>query len=137
MLAPPMTVDRAEAEQALKRVLSSRVFAKAERSRRFLRYLVESALAQPPIAVKEYTIALDVFDRDKTYDSAVDATVRVEASRLRGRLREYYFDEGRGDDLVIDVPKGSYAAVLRTRKRAKSTRLPSRLGSRRSKSITA
>ncbi|HEY0794223.1 MAG TPA: hypothetical protein VGD64_00435 [Acidisarcina sp.] len=117
MLATGTTPDREEAKQALERVLASRVFAKAERSRRFLRYLVESAVAQPPIAVKEYIIALDVFDRDKNYDPAIDATVRVEASRLRARLREYYLEEGGDDDLVIDVPKGSYAAVLHRRAR--------------------
>ena len=94
MLPTGTTPDREEAKQALERVLASRVFAKAERSRRFLRYLVESAMAQPPIAVKEYTIALDVFDRDKSYDPSIDATVRVEASRLRARLREYYLEEG-------------------------------------------
>lgn len=115
MLKVQTTANRTEATKALERVLNSRVFAKAERSRRFLKYLFDSALAQPPIAVKEYTIALDVFDRDKAYDPSIDATVRVEASRLRARLREYYLDEGRGDLLVIDVPKGSYAAVLHDR----------------------
>ncbi len=115
MLAQPTTVDRAEANQALKRVLGSRVFARAERSRRFLSYLVESALKEPPNAVKEYTIALDVFDRDNSYDPSIDATVRVEASRLRARLREYYVDEGRDDTLIIDVPKGSYVAILHNR----------------------
>ena len=115
MLAEPRTVDRAKANQALKRVLDSHVFAKAERSRRFLSYLVESALKVPPNAVKEYTIALDVFDRDTSYDPSIDATVRVEAGRLRARLREYYVDEGRDDTLIIDVPKGSYVAVLHYR----------------------
>ena len=117
MLMTPTKADRADAEQALERVLSSQVFAKAGRSRRFLRYLVEAALAEPGSTVKEYTIALDVFDRDKTYDPSIDATVRVEASRLRARLREYYVEEGTNDDLVIDVPKGSYAAVLHSRKK--------------------
>ena len=94
MLNSQAVVSRIQANQALESVLSSRVFAKADRSRRFLSYLIESAFAQPPIPVKEYTIALDVFDRDNTYDPAIDASVRVEASRLRARLREYYLDEG-------------------------------------------
>lgn len=116
MLQTPSKVDRAEAEQALERVISSAVFARAERSRRLLRYLVESALSEPGSTVKEYTIALDVFDRE-AYDPSIDATVRVEASRLRARLREYYTEEGANDDLVIEVPKGNYTAVLHSRKK--------------------
>ena len=120
MLAYTVSVDPEQARLALERILSSRVFARAERSRRFLRYLVDAALAQPPVLVKEYTVAIDVFDRDASYDPSIDATVRVEASRLRGRLREYYDVEGREEALVIEVPKGSYAAVLQSRKRAET-----------------
>ncbi|NYF89288.1 tetratricopeptide repeat protein [Tunturiibacter empetritectus] len=115
MLAFNATVDHTEARLALERVLSSRVFTRAERSRRFLRYLMDAALSQPPVTVKEFTIAMDVFDRDASYDPSIDATVRVEASRLRARLREYYDDEGRDETLIIEVPKGGYTAVLRTR----------------------
>lgn len=110
------TLDRTQAELQLQRILSSPVFRNAHRSRRLLRYLLESPLAWPPIRVKEYTIAVDVFDRDSGYDPSVNATVRVEARRLRDRLREYYYEaEGRHDSLMIEVPKGSYAAVLRRR----------------------
>ena len=80
-----------------------------------MRYLVEGALAEPPVSVKEYTIAIDVFDRDAGYDPSVDATVRVEASRLRGRLREFYDEEGRLDPWLIEVPKGGYAVALHQR----------------------
>jgi TolB-like protein len=64
---------------------------------------------------KEYAIAVDVFERGTEYDPAVDATVRVEAGRLRSRLREYYAGEGRHDLLCIEVPKGSYVAVVSVR----------------------
>jgi serine/threonine-protein kinase len=39
--------------------------------------------------------------------------VRVDASRLRAKLREYYSTEGATDSLTIDLPKGSYAPVFR------------------------
>ena len=108
-------IPKPEALLALERVLASRVFERAQRSQRFLRYLVEAAAAEPPIAVKEYTIAVDVFDRSTGYDPAVDATVRVEASRLRSRLREYYDEEGRDDPWAIEVPKGHYTATFQRR----------------------
>ncbi len=121
MAMPRVTADPTGIEQQLERVLRSRIFERAQRSQRFLRYLVESALAQPPVVPKEFTIAIDVFDRDASYDPSVDATVRVEASRLRSRLREYYDEEGRDDPWLIEVPKGGYAVVLSERTPAERT----------------
>ena len=54
-------------------------------------------------------------ERGADYDPEVDATVRVEASRLRYRLREYYATAGQDDPIFIDVPKGGYGAVFVSR----------------------
>jgi len=35
--------------------------------------------------------------------------VRVEAGRLRSKLREYYEVEGRNDAIRFDFPKGTYS----------------------------
>ncbi len=96
----------------LERVLASAPFANSHRSQRFLRYVVESSLNNRDDLLKEYSIAVDVFERDASYDPSIDATVRVEAGRLRSRLRDYYADEGRNDPVVIDVPKGGYRATF-------------------------
>jgi TolB-like protein/Flp pilus assembly protein TadD len=108
-------IEAAEIRSELQRILRSRAFEKASRSQSLLSYLVESAIAHPPVAVKEYTLAIDVFGRAETYDSNVDATVRVEAGRLRSRLREYYMAEGRDDAVTITIPKGGYAATFSRR----------------------
>jgi len=97
-----------EIEEELDRILSSKVFATAQRSQAFLRYVVERSLTDAPAPLKEFSIAMDVFARGHDYDPAIDATVRVEAGRLRNRLREYYDLEGSGDPIFIDVPKGGY-----------------------------
>ncbi len=115
MIDAKTQVDPEAVELQLERVLQSRIFERAQRSQRFLRYLVDAALSEPPVSVKEYTVAVDVFDRGVTYDPSVDATVRVEASRLRSRLREFYDEEGRNDPWVIEVPKGAYAVALHRR----------------------
>lgn len=94
----------------LERILSSGVFVSARRSQAFLRYVVEKSVLGP--VPKEYEIAVDVFERSADYDPAVDATVRVEASRLRSRLREYYATQGKHDPILIDLPKGGYSAVF-------------------------
>ena len=45
------------------------------------------------------------------FDGGADPVVRVDARRLRDKLREYY--EGRSDPVVISLPKGSYVPNLR------------------------
>jgi hypothetical protein len=58
----------------------------SERLKRFLRYRVEEALAGRPENLKEYNLALEVFDKDASHDPGSDPIVRVEARRLRTRL---------------------------------------------------
>jgi hypothetical protein len=99
----------------LERILASPPFAGCHRSQRFLRYVVENSLDDAHESLKEYAIAIEVFERDSSYDPSIDATVRVEAGRLRSRLRGYYADAGRNDALVIDVPKGGYRASFTAR----------------------
>jgi hypothetical protein len=113
-VAIPVLPDDNPVKAQLDRILKSNVFAGALRSQLFLRYIVDQALDRPDEPLKEYSIALDVFDRD-AYDPAVDATVRVEAGRLRSRLLEYYAGEGQADLLLIEVPKGSYRVLIRER----------------------
>jgi TolB-like protein/Flp pilus assembly protein TadD len=104
-----------EIRAQLARILASRSFAGAQRSQRFLTYVVEKSFDPGSDALKEYTIAVDVFERDASYDSSIDATVRVEAGRLRSRLHEYYAEDGKHDPLIIDIPKGGYRAVFTKR----------------------
>ena len=98
----------------LDRIVSSKTFSGAKRSQTFLRYVVERSLLST--APKEFEIALEVFGRGADYDPEIDATVRVEASRLRSRLREYYDTAGMDDTILIDIPKGGYGAVFVSRR---------------------
>ncbi len=103
------------ARAQLQRILAAALFANSLRSQRFLRYVVENSLREEDEPLKEYSIAVEAFDRDPSYDPAVDATVRVEAGRLRSRLREYYASAGSDDPLLIEIPRGSYRAVFTER----------------------
>lgn len=97
----------------LARILASRGFLGSIRLQRFLRYIVEQSLTEQAPNLKEYTIALEVFDRRPDYDPKVDAIVRVEARRLRAKLAEYYEGSGTGDPIRIELPTGSYIPVFR------------------------
>jgi adenylate cyclase len=57
-------------------------------------------------------IGSEVYGRSADYDTRSDAIVRVEAGRLRGRLREYY-ESTPGEPVEITIPKGSYAPEFR------------------------
>ncbi|MBV8215599.1 MAG: hypothetical protein JOZ08_20490, partial [Verrucomicrobia bacterium] len=58
-------------------------------------------------------IAMEVFDRTSSYDPNVDAIVRVEARRLRAKLKEYYEGPGRNNAVLIGLRPGSYVPIFR------------------------
>src|SRR5205823_2435530 len=58
--------------------------------------------------------AVDVFGRKESFDPRLDPIVRVEASRLRSKMKQYMETEGRHDPLVIMIPKGHYVPTIIT-----------------------
>jgi tetratricopeptide (TPR) repeat protein len=108
-------VSTAQARAELDRILSSPLFSTARRLSDFLRFIVETSLTGGAGAIKEYLIGVEVFDRPPHYDPKDDPVVRIEAGRLRKRLAEYYAGPGADDRIVIEIPKGGYVPVFRTR----------------------
>ena len=113
------TIDLRLIEEELARLLSSREFQESDRMCRFLRFTVETTLAGKAEELKEYSIALSVFDREPDFDPRADPVVRSEARRLRSKLTSYYANEGAQDELVIELPKGGYVPQFRERPAAK------------------
>lgn len=105
--------DQKAIREQLHRILHSVPFQHSPRRQRFLEYIVKEALTGR--SVKGYDIALEVFDRPETFDSAADPVVRVEAGRLREKLREYYGADGQSDPIRIDLPKGTYTPHIEFR----------------------
>jgi Tol biopolymer transport system component len=100
----------------LGKILSSPVFVNSPRMSRFLRFVVETTLDGNGERIKEYVIAIEVFEKADDYDPQADSTVRTEASKLRSRLTRYYDTEGRDDLIAITIPKGSYVPQFEQRK---------------------
>lgn len=98
----------AEVRQALERLLASPDFPASDLRRAFLRYIVTETLAGRSGLIKGYTIAVEVFGRDESFDAQTDPVVRLEARRLRRDLDSYYIDAGRHDPVRIHIPKGGY-----------------------------
>ena len=107
--------DQKAIREQLVRILNSGPFHQSQRRQRFLEYLVNETLAGRGERLKAYNVALEVFDRPETFDPTVDPLVRIEAARLRDKLREYYEADGRSDPIHIDLPKGTYAPLIEFR----------------------
>lgn len=108
-------MDASAVRAHLAKILSSGGFSQSERLGRFLRFTVESVLEGRASALKEYVIGVEVYGRGDSYDPKTDAIVRVEAVRLRSKLKRYYESDGRRDTILIEFQKGSYAPTIRVR----------------------
>lgn len=104
--------NREQLLQALDAVLSSNTFAEVYRLRKFLDYVVRETLAGNSDRLKGFVIACEVFKKDDPTDAQTTTVVRVEAGRLRRRLKDYYDSEGAGDPFRISIPKGGYSAAF-------------------------
>jgi hypothetical protein len=62
--------------------------------------------------VKEYSLGVEVFGRGEAFDPRTDTIVRVQARRLRSKLKDYYDAEGQTDPIVIELPKGHYGVTF-------------------------
>ncbi|MFQ5915855.1 MAG: tetratricopeptide repeat protein [Nitrospinota bacterium] len=99
----------------VEKILLHPEFAASERIQDFLRFIVEETLGGRAEGLKGYTIGVEVFGRDESFDPQIDTIVRVEAGRLRRKLQLYYSEEGQNDLIHIEVPKGSYVPLWRVR----------------------
>lgn len=102
-----------EEERAeLQAVLRSPAFARSPALSHLLSYLCEKTFAGETDQIKEYSVAVDVFDREESFDQDTDSIVRVQANRLRKRLSEYYTGDGAGHAIHITIPVGQYVPMF-------------------------
>jgi serine/threonine-protein kinase len=100
--------------EQLARVVSSPTLVSSPRLCRFLTHIVNRTIDGDLDNLKEFSVAMEVFDRTSDYDPNIDAIVRVEARRLRAKLKAYY-EEGPGaaDPVLIALRPGSYVPIFR------------------------
>ncbi|MEO1748987.1 MAG: hypothetical protein AAFR27_10310, partial [Pseudomonadota bacterium] len=67
---PEERVDADEIRAELERVLSSNTFARSERAKGMLRYIVEQDLSGKADLLKGFSIAQDVFGKSDDFDPA-------------------------------------------------------------------
>jgi len=101
-------IERSAILSHLEKVLGSETFQNGGRSGMLLRFVVERTLNGQGEQLKEYTLGAEALGRGDEFDPRMDSIARVEASRLRSRLKLYYATDGQGDALRIVMPRGSY-----------------------------
>lgn len=95
-------------QQHLSEIIDGDAFRTSYRSRQFLKYVVEHAIAGDFAALKERLIGVELFGRSASYDTGEDAIVRVTANDVRKRLLQHYRACGAASEFRISLPAGSY-----------------------------
>lgn len=106
---------RAAIEAQLQKMCSAALFRRKPRVRSFLEFTVRQTLDDQHAKLKEYSIAVEVFQRPEDFDPRLDSIVRVEARRLRATVERYYETEGHQDRLVIRYRRGNYIPTFESR----------------------
>jgi len=103
-----------EVRRQLHAILNSPAFHGSKRCQQFLEYVCEKSLAGELGALKERTIAIEVFGRQPQSGLGEDTIVRVGAREVRKRLAQFYVTpEGVASEIRIDLHPGAYAPEFR------------------------
>ncbi len=100
--------DAVVVRDALSKILGSETFSGSPRLKLFLSYIAEESIANRAGQLKEYSIAVDVFDKKTSQDLTGDSAVRSAANRLRQKLDQFYLNDGRNESIRIVIPRGGY-----------------------------
>lgn len=104
-----------ECRALVERIVASKEFRRAHRLKAFLSYVVDRKLAGCSEELTEVLVGRSVFGRSSSYNPAEDSIVRTEARILRQRLERYFAGEGLDEPVLLEIPKGGYAPVFRSR----------------------
>jgi hypothetical protein len=110
-----MEIGTDAAREQVQRVLESQLFRVSELQRRLLKYLAEKSLSGEADQLKEYTLGVEALSKPESYDPRHDSSVRLQASKLRQKILEYYLTEGQADPVHIDFPRGRFKLVFTSR----------------------
>ena len=108
-LPMPIAESYEDEKLELESLLSSGIFDRAPNLSQLLTYVCAKYFEGEAEGIKEYNIAVEALGRPAEFDQKRDSIVRVEAHRLRKRLREYYDGEGAAHSVQIEIPSGQYA----------------------------
>jgi len=95
------------------RILKNPDFAATRQQRAFFIFVVEQTLTGNSQNIKGYTVATQVFGRDENFDQSTDPIVSIQANKLRRALERYYLLSGKEDEILVEIPRGTYVPIFR------------------------
>jgi serine/threonine-protein kinase len=115
-MPPEAKLDTHAVKTQLDRLLLSKTFKTSPRLREFLKVTALLTCEGRESEISQFLIATVVFKRPaELFDPQIDPIVRVEAARLRAKLREYYETQGQDDPILVQYPKGGYIPCFDSR----------------------
>ncbi len=114
-LQPSTSPTEEERRAVVQRIVASAPFRKSARLRDFLLYVAERSLRDSHAELTEQEIGERVFGRPSSYNRSQDNIVRVNATELRRRIEHYFAEEGAGEELILEIPRGGYKPVFHYR----------------------
>lgn len=99
------------------KIVNSKSFGKSKTYANLLLYLV--GCSKSGNIPKETTIASEVFGKN-AFDPGESTLIRVYLFNLRKKISNYYKNEGIHDNVVLEIPKGSYKVQFVKKKHAKA-----------------
>lgn len=99
----------------LERIAASSHLKRAARLQELLFYIGKRSPRNGSESVHEQQIGIEVFRRPDGYDTSADNIVRTNVSDLRKRIEAYFDSEGRDETLIMEIPRGSYVPVFKSR----------------------
>jgi TolB-like protein len=113
-IAEELSFSQEEILDQVQRILKYPLFAVSGVLSSFLSYIVRETLSGRADHLKEYTIAVDVFNKPSDFKPNQNGLVRVNAGRLRVALSEYYLHCTTENVCEIIIPKGRYTPVFKS-----------------------
>jgi hypothetical protein len=104
----PTSIRYQQERAELETLLASGIFSKAPTLSQFITYVCGKYFDGEADQIKEYNIAVEALGRLPDFNQAKDSIVRVEAHRVRKRLKRYYETEGAGHPIHILINPGKY-----------------------------
>lgn len=98
-----------EKREALDRALGSRIFARSDQLKSFLRFVCNKEMMGRSAELTEYVIGVEVLGRPEGYSTAEDSSVRTRAYELRQKLQKLYSTELPNEPVQIVIAKGAYS----------------------------
>lgn len=95
-------------ENYIQHVAQSTQFMRAETLRKLLLYLWANRNSE----ISEYAIATEALGRRADFDPKTDASVRVQISRLRSKLKDFYEGEEPGGSYTLCIPMGTHTLTI-------------------------